>query len=167
MDRRNEVMLHVAENLRETIETALPMLDRFTDEEASIPRAPGKWSRKEILGHLIDSACNNQQKFVRTRAQAHLDFVGYQQDFWVESQKYNAADWSGLIEFWRAYNVHLAHVIEHTDEVLLANSITIDDHGTFTLEFIMEDYVEHLKHHLLQILPDGPFSNNFANIYNT
>ena len=160
-------MLHVAENLRETIETALPLLEGITDAEASIPRAPGKWSRKEILGHLIDSACNNQQKFIRTRAQAHLDFVGYQQDFWVESQEYNATDWSGLIEFWRAYNLHLAHVIEHTDAVLLANSITIDDHGTFTLEFIMEDYVEHLKHHLLQILPEGPFSNNFANIYNT
>ena len=160
-------MLNVAENLRETINTALPLLDRITDEEASIPRAPGKWSRKEILGHLIDSACNNQQKFVRTRAQTHLDFVGYQQDFWVESQKYNAADWSGLIAFWREYNFHLAHIIENTDAALLSNSITIDDHGTFTLEFIMQDYVEHLKHHLLQILPDGPFSNNFANIYNT
>lgn len=160
-------MLHVAQNLRETIEMALPLLEGITDADASIPSAPGKWSRKEILGHLIDSACNNQQKFVRTRAQTHLDFVGYQQDFWVESQKYNATDWSGLIEFWRAYNLHLAHVIEHTDAALLANSITIDDHGTFTLEFIMEDYVEHLKHHLLQILPEGPFSNNFANIYNT
>ena len=160
-------MLNVAENLRETMETARPLLEDITDAEASIPRAPGKWSRKEILGHLIDSACNNQQKFIRTQAQAHLDFVGYQQDLWVETQKYNAADWGSLIAFWRAYNFHIAHLIENTDAELLGNSITIDDHGTFTLEFIMEDYVEHLKHHLLQILPDGPFSNNFANIYNT
>ena len=160
-------MLHVADNLRATIETALPLLEEITDADASNPRAPGKWSRKEILGHLIDSACNNQQKFVRTRQQQHLDFVGYQQDFWVETQQYNSADWKGLIALWRAYNFHLAHVIEHTDPALLGNSITIDDHGTFTLEFILEDYVEHLKHHLLQILPDGPFSNKFANVYNT
>jgi hypothetical protein len=163
----NAIMLNVAEDLRGTIQTALPLLAEITDEEASVPRAPGKWSRKEILGHLIDSACNNQQKFIRTRAQEHLDFVGYQQNFWVESQRYNAVDWNSLVAFWRAYNLHLAHVIENTDAALLANSITIDDHGTFTLEFIMKDYVEHAKHHLLQILPDGPFSNNFENIYNT
>ena len=159
------------EEALERLETHIQQLPSYlrslSEQELKHKPAPGKWSKQEILGHLIDSACNNQQKFVRTRAQAHLDFVGYQQDFWVESQKYNATDWSGLIEFWRAYNLHLAHVIEHTDAALLANSITIDDHGTFTLEFIMEDYVEHLKHHLLQILPDGPFSNNFANIYNT
>ena len=160
-------MLNVAEHVRKTIETALPLLEKLTDAEASIARAPGKWSRKEILGHLIDSACNNQQKFVRTSAQTHLDFVGYQQNFWVESQRYNAVDWSALIAFWRAYNFHIAHIIENTDPALLANSITIDDQGTFTLEFIMRDYVEHLKHHLLQILPDGPFTSNFANIYNT
>ena len=160
-------MLRVAEHLRETIETALPLLEGITDADASVPRAPGKWSRTEVLGHLLDSACNNQQKFVRTMAGAHLDFVGYQQNWWVDSQRYNAADWTSLIAFWRAYNLHLAHVIEHTDSKLLGNTITIDDHGTFTLEFIIEDYVEHMKHHLLQILPDGPFSNNFANIYNT
>lgn len=160
-------MLNVAEDLRGTIRAAVPLLDGIADAEASMPTAAGKWSRKEILGHLIDSACNNQQKFVRTRQQAHLDFVGYQQDFWVASQRYNAEDWSGLIAFWRAYNLHLAHVIEHVEPELLANTITIDDHGTFTLEFIMGDYVEHLKHHLSQILPDGPFSNKFENIYNT
>jgi hypothetical protein len=153
-------MLDIAEHLRETIRTALPLLEQITDADASIPRAPGKWSRKEILGHLIDSACNNQQKFVRTRAQSHLDFVGYQQDFWVASQRYNAADWSSLIAFWRAYNLFLAHVIENTEPALLTNTITIDDHGTFTLEFIIQDYVEHMKHHLLQILPNGPFSSN-------
>ncbi|MBV9242947.1 MAG: DinB family protein, partial [Acidobacteria bacterium] len=98
-------MLNVAEDLRETLRTALPLLDGITDAEASVPRAPGKWSRKEILGHLIDSACNNQQKFVRTMAQAHLDFVGYQQNHWVASQHYNTADWSALISFWQAYNI--------------------------------------------------------------
>ena len=95
-------MLNIAEDLRGTIHAALPLLEGIADGDASIPRAPGKWSRKEILGHLIDSACNNQQKFVRTMEKAEHDFVGYHQDFWVESQRYNTADWSGLIAFWRA-----------------------------------------------------------------
>jgi hypothetical protein len=160
-------MLNIAEDLRGTIHAALPLLEGTADADASIPTAPGKWSRKEILGHLIDSACNNQQKFVRTMENTAHDFVGYHQNFWVESQRYNTADWSGLIAFWRAYNLHLAHIIEHTDPALLANSITVEDHGNFTLEFIMRDYVEHLKHHLLQILPDSPLSSKFENTYDT
>jgi len=160
-------MLNIANDLRKTIETALPLLKDISDGDASVPRAPGKWSRKEILGHLIDSACNNQQKFVRTMAQPQLDFVGYKQDFWVESQKYNAADWQNLIALWRAYNLHLAHVIENVEPELLWNSIAIEDAGTFSLEFIMKDYVEHLKHHLMQILPGASLSSKFENIYNT
>jgi len=163
----NAVMLNIAEDLRGTIHAALPLLEGIADGEASIPRAPGKWSRKEILGHLIDSACNNQQKFVRTMENAEHDFVGYHQNFWVESQRYNSADWSGLIALWRCFNLHLAHIIENTTPALLVNSITVEDHGTFTLEFIMRDYVEHLKHHLLQILPRGPLSSKFANGYDS
>jgi hypothetical protein len=160
-------MLNIANDLRETIQSALPLLEDITDGDASVPRAPGKWSRKEILGHLIDSTCNNQQKFVRTMAQPQLDFAGYKQDFWVESQKYNAADWRNLIALWRAYNQHLAHVIEHARPELLGNLIAIEDAGTFSLEFIMKDYVEHLKHHLMQILPGASLSSKFENIYNT
>ena len=160
-------MLQVADDLRATLDNAVPMLNTITDAEASHPRATGKWSRKEILGHLIDSACNNQQKFVRLMENPRFDFVGYRQDHWVASQKYNSADWDTLIAFWLFYNLHLARVIENTDPGLLGNSITIDGHGSFTLQFVMEDYVEHMKHHLLQILPDGPFSNKFQNLYNT
>ena len=99
-------MLNVAEDLRKTIEVAVPLLEGITDADASLPTGPGKWSSKEILGHLIDSACNNQQKFVRTMSQEHHAFVGYEQNHWVDSQKYNRADWNGLIAFWRAYNPH-------------------------------------------------------------
>ena len=72
-----------AQHLRQTLDYILPFLKNITDEEASLKHLPHKWSKKEILGHLIDSACNNQQKFVRMMAQPHLDFVGYAQDFWV------------------------------------------------------------------------------------
>lgn len=160
-------MLNIAKDLRETTQSVLPLLEDITDGDASVPRAPGKWSRKEILGHLIDSACNNQQKFVRTMAQPQLDFVGYKQDLWVGSQKYNAADWRNLIALWHAYNLHIAHIIEHVEPELLGNSIAIEDAGTFSLEFIMKDYVEHLKHHLMQILPGASLSSKFENIYNT
>lgn len=160
-------MLETAGELRKTIELAMPLLCAISDRDASVPRAPGKWTRKEVLGHLIDSACNNQQKFVRTMAGAGFDFAGYQQNFWVESQNYNAAGWSALVALWKEYNNHLAHVIEQVDPDALSHTINIEDAGTFTLEFIMKDYVEHLKHHLIQILPGSRLTTKFQNIYNT
>jgi len=100
-------------------------------------------------------------------AEKHVNFVGYQQNHWVDAQKYNAAVWHDLLFFWHNYNLHLAHVIESVAPEVLTNEITISDAGTFTLEFIIKDYVEHLKHHLNQILPDAGIKSNFQNIYNT
>ncbi len=160
-------MRETADNLRKTLTEVLPLLYNIGNETASIKHLPEKWSKKEIIGHLIDSACNNQQKFVRTFADSHVDFVGYQQNFWVDSQKYNAANWNDLINLWQAYNLHLAHLIENVNHELLVNEIAIENAGAFTLEFIMKDYVEHLKHHLNQILPEADLENEFQNIYNT
>ncbi|MFN0034764.1 MAG: DinB family protein [Saprospiraceae bacterium] len=159
-------MNSTAQHLLETIEKSLPLLRQITDAEAAIKPRPEKWSKKEILGHLIDSASNNQHKFVRTmQAERHLDFVGYAQNFWVEAQQYNQANWSDIIALWESYNRHLAHIIRNAPPEKLENTISIDGSEPFTLAFIMADYGEHLKHHLKQILPDAGFTSAFENLY--
>lgn len=160
-------MRETAEKLRGALDCALPLLEMIPEAKAADKPLPGKWSPKEIIGHLIDSACNNQQKFVRAMAETRARFPGYAQDLWVATQRYNERSWNDLITFWHLYNPHIAHIIENADPESLQNKITIIDAGEFTLEFIMQDYVEHLKHHLLQILPDAPLKSNFKNIYNT
>ena len=160
-------MRETAEELRKIINQFGPLLRHIEEKDASVKPLPNKWSKKEILGHLIDSACNNHQKFVRTIAEKHINFTGYQQNHWVDSQKYNTRIWYDLIILWHGYNLHLAHIIENVNLEALANEIKIEDAGPFTLEFIMRDYVEHLKHHLNQILPEANLQNNFQNIYNT
>ncbi len=159
-------MKTTAINLRQVVNGTLPSLLNITEIDASDNPSPDKWSKKEILGHLIDSACNNHQKFVRTMAQSSTDFTGYQQNHWVDSQKYNATRWSDLVEFWKHYNLHIAHIIGNVDPAVLSNEITIEGVGPFTLEFIMKDYAEHLKHHLKQILPNADLDSNFENVYN-
>ncbi|MBL7814222.1 MAG: DinB family protein [Saprospiraceae bacterium] len=159
-------MKEIAQSLRDTISFILPQLRQISDAEAALKPRPEKWSKKEVLGHLIDSACNNQQKFVRTMQQTHLDFVGYQQNAWVALQRYNEADWTTLIDIWVAYNQQIAHIIEHADPSVLEHTITIEGTGPFSLSFIMADYGEHLKHHLLQILPHADLKSGFSNVYN-
>ena len=105
-------MEKVANELRDLISAFGQKLRQLDDAEISVRPRPDKWARKEVLGHLIDSASNNQQKFVRMMAQPHLDFVGYKQDQWVDHQNYAAADWQGMIRLWESYNEHIAYLIE-------------------------------------------------------
>jgi len=156
-------MQKIAEELRKIVNDVSPLLENCPG--ASEKPDQNKWSKKEILGHLLDSACNNQQKFVRAMAQTHTDFVGYGQKHWVESQHYQSRDWNDLVHFWKSINLHLAHIIENVDPALLSNSITIDGSDPFTLEFIMADYNVHLKHHLKQIVPDVNLESSFENLY--
>ena len=159
-------MKKVADELRQIVADVVPKLRSISHHpDLAVRPRPAKWARKEILGHLIDSACNNQQKFVRMKQQAHLDFPGYAQDDWVDLQNWADADWSKMITLWEVYNDHIAYLIENVEEEFLDNTITIEGAGPFRLGFIMPDYVEHLKHHVKQIFPDMDLENSFVNVY--
>lgn len=153
--------------LREIVKRVVPMLDQIsTDTDLAVRPRPEKWSRKEILGHLIDSACNNHQKFVRMMQQTALDFPGYRQDDWVLLQKWAQADWPEMILLWESYNQHIAFLIANVDPEHLNHEIKIEGVGPFKLGFIMPDYLEHLKHHVKQIFPEIDLENDFVNVYN-
>ena len=148
---------------RRTIDRAAESLGTFCDSEAGHPTAPGKWSKKEIVGHLIDSAANNHSRFVRAQLQKDLMFPGYDQDAWVRVQRYRDRPWSDLVALWRAYNRHIACVMESADPELVdrvRTSHNLDELAwkavqrtePTTLDYFMRDYVGHLEHHLRQAL---------------
>jgi hypothetical protein len=148
--------------LRRAVAAALPKLRSVSETQSAAPRAPGKWSPREVLGHLIDSASNNHQRFVRARFQENLVFPGYVQDEWVRHQNYREEPWADLVELWRLYNQHIARVMdeipeelwgretrEHTFDRILMNAVPAGEPAT--LEHLRRDYVAHLQHHVEQI----------------
>jgi hypothetical protein len=121
--------------------------------EAEVAHKPSsdRWSKKEILGHLIDSACNNHQRFVRAQLDNGLSFPGYEQEKWARCQGYAAAEWDLLIDLWTAYNRHLAEVIARLPTAALSVECRIGGAEPVTLSCLVEEYVRHLDHHLLQL----------------
>jgi hypothetical protein len=114
-------------------------------------RDPASWSPKEVLGHLIDSASNNLQRFVRAQQTDPLVMPGYEQNHWVSSQGYQEADWAHLVTLWMHLNLHLADVISHIRPDKYQVSCLIGDSQPLTLEALVLDYLRHLQHHIAQI----------------
>lgn len=152
-----------ARRLRAALSAAEPLLRQITSAESAVRPRPGKWSPREIIGHLIDSANNNHQRFVRAVGMSDLVFTGYDQDAWVELQRYQEVPWHELLDFWSAYNRHIARVMAavpeavrhkvHTRHNLDQVAFQVEQAvATPTLEFFMQDYVAHLEHHLRQVL---------------
>ena len=132
-------------------ETAKKLL-KYAEEETGKKPSPDKWSKKEILGHLIDSAANNHQRFVRMQVENNLQLPNYDSDKWVAVQHYNTCSWNELVRLWEAYNLHILHIFWNINPATLVNTATIGGGDSITLQFIAEDYVSHLKHHLEEII---------------
>jgi len=141
----------VAKELREVMARAVPQLKKISDADAAKPYAPGKWTRKQLVSHLIDSAANNHQRFTRAALAGPLSFPGYDQEGLMRIQQPDGIRWTTLIALWESYNEFLAHVIERLPAESAATPCDIGGDVSGTLSFLTRDYLEHLKHHVNQL----------------
>ena len=150
------------DDLIRNVNEASARLRRVSDADAARRPGPGKWCAKEIVGHLIDSASHNHQRFVRASWQDDLVFPGYHQDAWVSAQGYQAAPWLELVDLWAAYNAHIARLMRATPDAVRLRDRThhnldelawqpVPSDQPASLDDMMRDYVGHLLHHLRQI----------------
>lgn len=150
------------QDFRETIEHSTERLNALSSLESQTAPAAGKWSPREVIGHLIDSASHNHQRFVLAQATEHLEFQGYEQASSVDLQGYNEESWEQLVQLWRLYNLHLLHVVSRISHEQLTRPRhkhnlhqiawqAVPAEQPATLEYFIRDYLGHLKHHLRQI----------------
>jgi hypothetical protein len=127
------------------------MVDLSDDAVARKP-APDRWSKKELVGHLIDSAVNNQLRFVRAQSAKRSESQRYEQEFWVATQSYATESWPDLVNLWLLLNRHLLHVVKAMPAEVLPHECVIVGYGEMTLEALIVDYVQHMEQHLSQLL---------------
>ena len=141
----------VAKELVQVVDRVAGNLSNLSPQQTRQQPAPGKWSIQQIIGHLLDSAANNHHRFIRAQQIDPFAFPGYEQDHWVRAQNYNQLPWPDLLQLWKLYNRHLAHVIEAVPSEKLTVECRIGSYPTETLSFLIEDYLAHIEHHLKQI----------------
>jgi hypothetical protein len=144
-------VLKLSAEIIRAADSAEPILRKVDDGESRKPALAGGWSPRQVLGHLIDSASNNHQRFVRASLQDSLEFPGYDQNGWVQAQAVGEADWTLMVTLWASYNRYLAHVISHLPPAKLEVPCRLGSNDPVTLGFVAEDYLRHLLHHLRQI----------------
>ncbi|HET6180501.1 MAG TPA: DinB family protein [Candidatus Sulfotelmatobacter sp.] len=144
-------MKELSEKLLSVIEAAEPKLRNISELDSAQPKLSGGWSPKQVVGHLIDSASNNHQRFVRAALQTSLDFPRYDQDGNIRVQAPEAADWTLLVSLWATYNRYLAHIIARLPASKLETPCRIGPQEPVTLSFLATDYLAHMVHHLRQI----------------
>jgi len=143
---------------RTILNEAPARLVQIREEDASRSLEPGKWSAKQELGHLVDSAVNNHIRLIRMQVETHPDLPGYAQNDWVRLNSYQERSWEQIVALWRMLNTHLVTAAEQvTAEGWQRTGVFIstwgtapnaDSSGVITLQFLIEDYVEHMRHHL-------------------
>ncbi|AMV27179.1 DinB superfamily protein [Gemmata sp. SH-PL17] len=145
-------MQNAIDRLKFAVQTLPGVLAQYSETESERRPAPERWTKKEVIGHLIDSASNNHQRFVRGQLAAGQDFPRYEQEGWVRVQNYQGAKWANLIDLWRAYNTHLLHVAENMSAEGRCATCRVGGAAEVTLEWLFTDYVDHLEHHLRKVL---------------
>lgn len=132
---------------RETVEIFYKTLMSIPEEISAIKPSDDSWSLREIVGHLIDSASNNHQRFVRLQLDDLLDFPVYEAEAWVQTQNYNNVDWRTLVALWYHYNCLLINVIENADEKTFDN-VWVKNEESIPLLELIQDYYKHMSLHI-------------------
>jgi hypothetical protein len=146
----------LAQQFRSELDEIHAAIVALPPQIAETPWREGGWTRKQIVGHLLDSAANNRQRFVR--ASTGGTYVGpqYAQDAWVAAHGYAGQPWETLLLWWEVEHEILASVVDNIPEDRLETSCTVGDDAPVTLRFLIEDYSRHQRWHLAQLTAPVP-----------
>ncbi len=145
-------MTEVTDQFEQLLKNGLEYLSKSSEQEMSRKSSPEKWSKKEILGHLIDSGINNLQRFTEIQFENKPYRIRkYRQNELVKANDYQNAELKEIIDFWSSINNRILNLTKQQTEKTLNYEIELDNKNISNFRFLIIDYISHLKHHLNQI----------------
>lgn len=141
----------LAQQFRAELDEIYAALLALPPELADTTWRDGGWTRKQVVGHLLDSAANNHQRFVRAAAEGSYAGPDYKQDDWVAAHGYTGQSWETLLRWWQAEHEILSAVVDLIPEERLDASCVIGLNAPVTLRFLIVDYLRHQRWHLAQL----------------
>jgi hypothetical protein len=145
----------LAQQFRTELDALYAVLLSLPPELADTPWRAGGWTRKQIIGHMLDSAANNRQRFVRAAADGSFAGPNYAQEPWVAAHGYAEQPWDTLLRWWQVEHEILAAVVDRIPAERLEASCVVGDDAPVTLRFLIEDYLHHQRGHLAQLAPEA------------
>jgi hypothetical protein len=126
----------------------------INEQEFSAKPLSHKWSKKEVLGHLIDSAQSNLRRFVCAQYESAPPKIGYDQDYWVKANGYQSLSSNNVIQLWQLINGQIESVLTNMPASSYEKTCDTGKESPQlrTLEWLAADYVKHMKHHLNQVI---------------
>ena len=155
-------MEKVIQELNAIVEEFTAKFSQFSETELAEKPFPNKWSKKEVIGHLIDSAQNNLRRFIVGQYEKTPPKIVYQQDFWVAANNYQHMTGEDVINLWQLVNSQIANVLTTMPKEFYSRLCDTSHEGEQhrSLEWLAQDYVKHMKHHLNQVI-----ANSFDIVY--
>jgi hypothetical protein len=146
-------MQQVIDQLNALVTDYSEKISSFSEEEFSAKPDPTKWSKKEIIGHLVDSAHNNIRRFIKGQYETNPN-IFYHQDKWVAIQNYQHYDTATLIRLWQLLNNHICIILKNMPQEMYERTCNCgqEKEELYRLDFLAKDYVDHHLHHLKQIV---------------
>jgi len=141
-----------AERIRSTVAHEEPLLGAIADSSASASPGAQRWSKKQEIGHLVDSATNNRVRFTKAALEGRFEGPSYDGRGWVELGGYAQMPWADLVDLWKALNNALAALVSRIPEERRTAECRIGESFAAPLEFVVDDYIQHMQHHLDHIL---------------
>ena len=145
-------MTDTAQRFRAGLDEVRGALESVPESLANVPSRAGGWTRKQIVGHLLDSAANNRQRFVRASTEGTYAGPKYAQDAWVTAHGYTDQTWATVLSWWETEHEILKAVVDRIAEDRLDTKCVVGENEPVTLRWLIEDYVEHQRWHVKQLV---------------
>lgn len=160
--QNGSIMEQVVKELNAIVEEFSAKFSQFSEAELAEKPFPRKWSKKEVIGHLIDSGQNNLRRFIVAQHESVSQKIVYEQNFWDKANNYQQMAGADVIDLWRLVNNQITNVLSGIPKHLYSQTCDTAKDGVQlrTLEWLAKDYIKHLKHHLNQVI-----QNSFDIVY--